>query len=1081
MNKGIILKSLAAGVVIYGMAGFLGVPYLLKNVVPQKVDVATKGGKLSISSASFNPFTFHLKLKNLSFKTPQNSDLFALKYFSLNLDPTDYLWRGALGVKEITFSEPKITIRRDKKGDFNFKWLTELGGDDNKTDDKPAQPMGLIITHFALNEGTLDYNDYSDSKAYTVGLGPIGFNLDNIDLRHLSKENGKMHLYATINEGGSIDLKSKVNSLSPLVLDGSVAFDSGKLYTPWRYFEEKFPIEVADGTAGFGFDYHFNSNDVNATELSNLHAEMDKLRVIPKGEDRNLLTLASLKVIKGNVQPLRKIFNAESLNIGGINLSAQRSHEGKIDWLEYIDQIQKAFPEDENETKVPWRFALGSVNVDNVGVQWSDLAPHEPYMANVNNFSLHSGALSSDENTLIMLSLGTEAIRVVRNSDNVQVFGIDSIAVEGVEVNRFAHRATVQKVSLAKPTVVLKRLKDGSIDVTHYLYTSAQKAESESSAPWGYQLDEISLDNGALRFSDEVPHKNVALNFDQLNANIRYFSSDSKAKNDISLSTRVNEKGSLELKGDLVRTPLRSNGTFGLKGIDLSIFDPYLEPASYASLRRGTVAVAGDYDFSPAKTAIKGKVALSDWVVNDTRDNTVLFGWQNIGATPFVYAYPDNRLKINQLAIDGFYTNALIDSKKVLNYSTLSKKRASDANTTKSAGNPFGLDIVKLVLKDSSANFSDMSLPLPFKTYIHDLEGSVLGISTTKDVTTFVKLRGGVDQYGLAKIDGQLNTAAPKKYTDIKVAFDNLDLKNYTPYSLEFMGYKIDGGKLFLNLGYKIDQGKMNGDNKVVIKQIELGAEKEGGSAWPMRLVVALLEDSEGVIDINLPVEGDVNNPDFKYGSVVWQVIKNLFTKAVTSPFRLLSSMMGIENDKLSSIDFEGGSSLLQPPQIEKLDLIAAMLAKHPKLSMNIYGGWDTVSDTHALKAKKLLQAALKRNKGLKIDTPQAMSLDLLEDMADDALDSKELKAIKNTLKEKYPEEAAFVRHYSEVLLEKLIAIQPLTPQEIQVLAHQRSEGIRTYLMKNVGLEKRLIVKGEEASKTSESGEIPIRLEIVVP
>lgn len=1081
MNKGVILKSLAAGVAIYSMGGFLGVPYLLKNVVPQKVSEATKGGKLSIDSASFNPFTFHLKLKNLSFKTPQNGDFFALKAFSLNLDPTDYLWRGALGIKEVTFSEPKITIRRDKNGDFNFKWLSELGGDDNKTDEKPAEPMGLIITHFALNEGTLDYNDYSEGKAYNVGLGPIGFNLDNIDLRHLSKADGKMRLYATINEGGFVELKSKVNSLSPLTLDGSVAFDSGKLYTPWRYFKEKFPIEVADGTAGFGFDYRFNSNDINATELSNLHFEINKLRVIPKDEDRNLLTLASLKVAKGSVQPLRKIFNAESVGIEGVSVAAQRSHDGAIDWVNYIEQIQKAFPEDENETKVPWQFALGNVNVENVGVQWSDLAPREPYVANVNNFSLHTGTLSSDENTPLTLSLGTDAIRVTRKSDNAQPFGIEGIGVEGVEVNRFSHRATVKKVSISKPTVSLKRLKDGSLDVSNYLYTSTQKAESEPSVPWGYQLDELSLNDGAIGFSDEVPHKNVALNFDQLNANIRYFSSDAKAKNDVSLSTRVNGKGSLELKGDLVRAPLRSNGTFGLKGIDLSIFDPYLEPSSYASLRRGMLNVAGDYDFSPAKTAIKGKVALSDWVVNDTRDDSVLFGWQTIGATPFVYAYPDNRLKINQLAIDGFYTNALIDSKKVLNYSTLSKKSSGESNTTKSTGNPFGIDIVKLVLQDSSANFSDMSLPLPFKTYIHDLEGSVLGISTTKDVTTFVKLRGGVDQYGLAKIDGQLNTAAPKKYTDIKVAFDNLDLKNYTPYSLEFMGYKIDGGKLFLNLGYKVDQGKMNGDNKVVIKQIVLGAEKEGGSPWPMRLVVALLEDSEGVIDINLPVEGDVNKPDFKYGTVVWQMVKNLFTKAVTSPFRLLSSMMGIENDKLASIDFEGGSSTLQPPQMEKLDQIAAMLAKHPKLSMNIYGGWDTVSDTHALKAKKLVQAALKRNKGLKIDTPQAISLDLLEDMADESLDSKELKTIKNALKEKYPEEAAFVRHYSAVLVEKLIAIQPLTAQESQALAHQRSEGIRTYLMKNTGFENRLIVKAEEASKASESGEIPVRLEIIVP
>ncbi|HZF71255.1 DUF748 domain-containing protein, partial [Sulfuricurvum sp.] len=640
MNKGIILKSLAAGVAIYSAAGFLGVPYLLKNVVPQKVDEATHGGKLSVQAASFNPFTFHLKLKNLSFKTPQNGDFFALKAFSINLDPTDYLWRGGLVVKDIRLSEPKITIRRDQNGDFNFKWLTELG-DKTETEKKPSEPLGLIIKHFALNEGTLDYNDFSDGKAYSVGLGPIGFNLDNIDLRHLSKANGKMRVYATINEGGFIELKSKVNSLSPLTLDGSVAFDSGKLYTPWRYFKEKFPIEVADGTAGFGFDYRFNSNDINATELSNLHFEMDKLRVIPKGEDRNLLTLASLKVTNGNVQPLRKIFNAESLNVGGINLAAQRSQEGKIDWLDYIDQIQKAFPEDKNETKVPWRFALGNVNVENVGVQWSDFAPREPYTASVNNFSLHTGALSSDEKTPLTLSLGTEAVRVTRKSDNMQAFGIEGIGVEGVEINRFDHMATVKKVLISKPAASLKRLKDGSIDVTHYLYSSPQKAESEPSVPWGYQLDEISFNDGTFGFIDEVPHKKVALDFEQLNGNVRYFSSDAKAKNDISLSTRVNKKGSLELKGDLVRAPLRSNGTFALKGIDLSIFDPYLEPVSYASLRRGMLAVAGNYDFTPAKTAVKGKVALSDWVVNDTRDDSVLLGWQNIGATPFVYAYPN--------------------------------------------------------------------------------------------------------------------------------------------------------------------------------------------------------------------------------------------------------------------------------------------------------------------------------------------------------------------------------------------------------------------------------------------------------
>lgn len=1080
MNKGVIFKSLGTAAVFYAMAGFFGVPYFFKNVVPKKVDEATKGGRFSVESASFNPFTFHLTLKNVSFKTPQNSDLFTLKAFSINVDPFAYLWRGGWVVQQLTLSDPKVTVRRDEKGDFNFKWLTELGSD--KKEEKSSEPLGLILDHLALRGGTLDYSDYAQGKAYTVNLGPVGFSLDTIDLRHLSIAEGKMRLYATINEGGFIDVNGKIDSLSPLSIGGKIAFDSGKLYTPWRYFKDKFPIEVADGSAGFGFDYRFNSDDINATELSNLHFEMDKLRIISKGEKQNLFTLSSLRLKKGNVKPLRKIFNAQSLSVQGVNVAAERSSEGKINWISYIEQIQNAFPaKEDNATKEPWSFALGSVNVDNVGVQWIDQAPREPYRVNVNNLFLHTGAVSSDEKTMLTLSAGSDAIQVIRQREGSVSFGLQGFGIEGVKVDRADKFAQVEKVSFSQPTAVLSRLKDGSIDWAKFAYASPPKAKEEPSIAWKYHLDEIALNGGKIVLNDEVPRRRTALNFDQLNLNVRDVSSDPKVKNEITFSTRLNQKGSLAAEGDLIRLPLQSNGTFTIAGIDLSVMDPYLEGGTYASLRRGNLSVAGSYAYTPAKTNVKGKVGLNDWVVNDSRDDSVLLGWQSIGATPFVYSYPDNRLKINQLAIDGLYTNALIDSKKVLNYSTLSKKSPIESNATKSSGNPFGLDIVKLVLRESSASFSDLSLPLPFKSYIHDLEGSVLGISTTKDVTTFVKLRGGVDQYGLAKIGGSLNTKDPKKFTDIKVAFDNLELKHYTPYSLQFLGYKIDGGKLFLNLGYKIDGGKLNGANQVVIKQIELGAEKEGGSPWPMRFVVALLEDSQGIIDIDLPIEGDVNNPDFKYGKVVWQVIGNLFTKAVTSPFRLLSSMMGIEGDTLSSVNFEGGHATLLPPEIEKLDNISAMLSKRPKLALNIYGGWDEVMDTRALKARKLIQEALRRNKNLKIDSPQAMSIELLEDMAEDALERKELRELKNSLKEQYPQEAVFVRYYSAALIEKLVPLQPLSPQELQALAQQRAEMIRNYLLKTSGFEKRVSVKGIEANQEKKGEEISTRLEIVVP
>ncbi|MDD2781278.1 DUF748 domain-containing protein [Sulfuricurvum sp.] len=1074
-----ILKLTAGLGVLYAFVGFLAVPYVIKNIVPDKVSEATNGGVFSVESASFNPFTFHLTLKQLAFKTPQKQDFFTLQSFSLNVDPLAYLWKGAWVIHDVRLRKPHIAIDRDAKGDFNFKWLSELGSNEPEAE-KSSEPLKLIINHFGLKNGTLNYRDYAEGNAYVLDVGPVGFNLDNIDLRDLSSAEGKMRLYATINEGGFIDLSGKVDALSPLKIGGSVAFDSGKLYTPWRYFKEKFPIEVADGSAAFGFDYRFDSNDVNATELTKLHFEVDKLRIIPKGEQRNLFTLSSLRLNEGKVQPLKKEFSARSLELSGINLAAERSREGEIDWMNYLEALQKAFPEDENETKEPWNFALGSVAVENVGVQWSDNAPREPYRASLSNLRLHTGTVSSDETSLLNLSLITDALRVTRQRDDAIVLGLEGVSVEGIALDRAGKFAAVQTLSLLGPNVTLKRLSDGSIDLSRYAYVSSVPSKSSNEAPWGYKVDEIDVNNGEVAFVDEFPARHVSVNLDQLHLNLKGFDSNPTHKNDLMFSTRINEKSSLELNGGLIRSPISSKGVVNVKNLDVTLADPYISPSTYASLRRGKLSVNADYDYNSVKTAVKGKVALEDWVVNDTRDDSVLLGWESIGATPFVYAYPANALRINQLAIDGFYTNALIDAKKVLNFSTLSKNTAMESNGSK-GGNPFGIDIVKLLLRNSSATFSDLSLPLPFKTYIHDLQGSVLGISTTKDVRTFVKLRGGVDQYGLAKVDGSLNTKAPKKFTDIKVAFDNLELKGYTPYSLEFLGYKIDGGKLFLDLGYKIDEGKLHGANRVVIKQIELGAEKEGGSPWPLRFVVALLEDSDGVIDIDLPIEGDVNNPDFKYGKVVWQVIGNLFTKAVTSPFRLLGSMMGIDSEKLATIDFEAGSAVLSPPQIEKLDLVTTMLTKRPKLGMNVYGSWDEAHDVYALKSDKLVQIAQKQVKKVKIDSLQAIPVDVLEAMAEESLDKKEGKVLKAKLEEQYLEEAAFVRHYSDALIEKLVPIQAINPQELQTLGAQRAAAIQNYLVKTPGFEKRVTIKEIEKVKGEKADVISTRLEIVVP
>lgn len=1076
MGKKMILKVVTGVLLLYTFGGFFGVPYIIEKVAPQKVTEATDGGIFSVKSASFNPFLFKLDIQNLSFKTPQNGEFVTLKGLSINLNPLDYLWKQALVIEDLRIDEPRVVIAKDHEGVMNFGWLLK---EDNATQEE-SKPLSLMINHFTLAHGDVEYADVSEGKKYHEKIDDFGFHFENIDLRDMSASHGSTRLYATINDGGFIDLRGKIDSLKPFAIHGKVAFDSGKLYTPWRYVEGKMPIEVADGEMDVEFEYTLNSDDLNATKLSNLHAGLKNLRIIPKGGKDTLFSLGMLEVAEASVWPIRKRFETQNIRLHGMELAASRGTDGSIDWVNYIDEINKAFPDDENESdKTPWSFRIEKFSLDSLGVQWRDNAPKSPYRLRVDTIALHTGAIDSDEREAIAAEITSGAMSMNRIGDGSMIGSFESFGVENALIDRAGKRAIVSALSLRKPSVEFKRLKDGKIDFTEqYLYPS--KSEASSSTPWSYKIDQMSLEEGNIEFIDEVPERNVAIALDGFNLLVGDFTSNPREKNTITLTTRINKQGSLKIQGDVTREALSSQGRFELKGIDVSKFDPYIEPSTYASIKRGTLSVGGEYRYGGEKARVNGRLGLTDWVVNDSRDQSVLVGWANIGVTPFVYAYPDNRLKINQLDMNGLYANAVIDANKTLNFSTLSKS-ANESNVTEhSTSNPFGVDIIKFVIKDGSANFSDLSLPLLFKTYIHDLSGQILGISTTKDVVTYVKLSGGVDEYGMAQVNGKLNTKAPKDFADVAVNFDNLDLKQYTPYSLEFLGYKIAGGKLYLNLGYVIDKGKLNSKNQIIIKQIELGEEKAGGSPWPLRLVVALLEDSDGVIDIDLPIEGDVNAPDFKYGKLVWQVIGNILTKAITSPFRLLGSLMGMDSDddSLSSVAFEPGEATLLPPQREKLDKLSAMLLKRPKLTLKIHGGWESVEDDRALRIQKLI-ASVMGNKGAKTSS-EAMSIEYLESTANKTLDSSELKELRASMREKHPEESAYVQHYSAALVEKLIVHQVIASPELEALATQRAQMILNYLHKNPAVSTRVTVVGNEKSSLDVKKLVESRLELTV-
>jgi hypothetical protein len=311
-----------------------------------------------------------------------------------------------------------------------------------------------------------------------------------------------------------------------------------------------------------------------------------------------------------------------------------------------------------------------------------------------------------------------------------------------------------------------------------------------------------------------------------------------------------------------------------------------------------------------------------------------------------------------------------------------------------------------------------------------------------------------VDEYGTAVIEGELNTADPKAFTNINMVFRNLEMTKLTPYSGRFAGREIDSGKLSVDLEYDIRDSRLAGDNQIVVERLVLGDRVESPDAvnLPLDLAIALLEDREGVIDIGLPVRGNLDAPEFDFGALIWRAFTNLITRMVTSPFRALGALLpGVEEETLNIIVFEPGKPTIPPPEQEKLDELTNALQKRPKLTLTVQGRYNPETDLIELRAltlRRLVALHLGRDLGrdedpgpLDFSNPDTVSI--LEAMfaahfGPDALNilKEELKAEEDTSETRDPGQ------FGKTLFERLADVEPIGTPELMRLADSRAQAV---------------------------------------
>ena len=519
-----------------------------------------------------------------------------------------------------------------------------------------------------------------------------------------------------------------------------------------------------------------------------------------------------------------------------------------------------------------------------------------------------------------------------------EALALGSLKVDAIDVNLNSRQATVGRVALSEGHVHVVRNAQGKIDLLQALQTMSPPATThavkQEPSPWRYRLEKFDLAGFDAEFNDQAVQPAAKLAASDIALSTEGLSDDWKAAVPLKAAFKVAEGGNFAAEGSIV--PALPSADIKLKLTDLSLkpAQPYLAQAVRLKLASGRLSTAGRVRYNGQEADYKGDFALRDLRLLE-EGGAVFLVWKSLTSRSFEVT--PSKLDISELTLDGLDTQLIINKDKTLSFKRILKPSQASAAPAKPSA--FVVNLERLRFSRGEMDFADYSLALPFGTRIHALKGVVTGLSTRPDALGQLVLDGQVDDYGIARAVGKIDLMNPTDFTDIKVVFRNIEMARLTPYSATFAGRRITSGKLSLDLEYKIVQRQLQGKNQVVMDKLTLGEKVASPEAHdlPLDLAVSILQDSDGRIDLGLPISGSLDDPKFSYGGIIWQAISNVLSKIVTAPFRALGALFG-GDDKFENIVFEAGSPVLTPPEREKLVRLAEVLTKRPGLSLAVQG-----------------------------------------------------------------------------------------------------------------------------------------------
>lgn len=604
-------------------------------------------------------------------------------------------------------------------------------------------------------------------------------------------------------------------------------------------------------------------------------------------------------------------------------------------------------------------------------------------------------------------SVVVRSLKIAEPGAESNAMEVPEFSIAGVSADAFGRIAEVRSISTSGGRIALRRNADasvnlielakpnpdatnaaGSVQVLLQSLTNVVQLLLRSTNSWIGAVHEFNVTNYSVRLEDLANARPVRLDLDQIEVSVRNVSNLPGSNITAAVALRWNTNGTIRSQTSLSLFPAAASVQFALNNVEIRALDPYLDPFLNLLVTRGTVGMNGNLRLALTSNALpdmsfQGDVRVDDFATVDgvmTEDflQCRALRVSGIDATlePFAVA-------IRQIALQDASARLVIGGEKSNNLFAVLRKDMTGSNAPAASPKPAPkktrkrapmiamptnllasaqglpkISIGAIVFTNAHLDYVDRSLKPGVALSVDQVAGSIAGLSTEDLSRANVKLTGLVGGTAPMEISGQINPLSKKEFSDVKVIFHGIELIPTSPYSGRFLGYRLNKGKLSLDLHYRLAEGKLKGQNLVTVDQLMLGdrVESPDATSLPVKLGIAILKDRSGKIELDVPVEGTLGDPEFRLGKVITRALLNVLTKIVTSPFSALGAVFGGKGEEISYQDFAPGQAALLPTNREKLDTLVQGLFDRPGLQLEIEGSVDADADRAALRQSKLRQ-----------------------------------------------------------------------------------------------------------------------------